>query len=653
LAIANHSSLLAVRRALAVAIVLALASGAALPCAALAKRAPSHLHAFASCPEIVGYAQRHFAQTKGAPSPGVAPLAEPAIPARTPADATTAPAAPSAGAKETAPTYSTTNVQEEGVDEPDIVKTDGATIFTVVGQTLYAVAASGPGGPRIVGSLALTRLGGDLLLHGSRLLVIQGASPIAVEPLAGGGIARLAPALLSQGQTLITEVDVGDPAALKVARTLTLDGQYVNARQNGATARVVLSSTPRAYTVAAVRGRASGWLPRSRFASRISGRHRTRKIVACRAVRRPPSFSGLGMVSILTIDLDKGLWEVDADAVMTDAQTVYGSAGHLYVATQRWIDPQTQPGDLPKTSTLIHRFDVGDPDRTTYEASGEVPGYLLNQYSLSEQGGDLRVASTEEPVWSQGEQQGSSQSHVTVLRRQGSTLAPIGRVSGLGQGQRIYSVRFIGDVGYVVTFRQVDPLYTIGLADPTAPKVLGQLELLGYSAYLHPIADDLLLGVGQDATPQGATKGVQVSLFGVGDPAHPKLLAQHAIGAASSSQVEFDSHAFLYWAPRQLVVLPVQVFDSGAGQPSSPGFTGAIALTVDRSGIAEAGRVAHDPADGYVPAINRSIVIGDQLLTVSDGGVLASALDGFGRVGWVAFPQPPAAASPGSPPKPR
>jgi uncharacterized secreted protein with C-terminal beta-propeller domain len=373
-------------------------------------------------------------------------------------------------------------------------------------------------------------------------------------------------------------------------------------------------------------------------------------MVACRAVRRPAVFSGLGTVSILTIDLDKGLWEVDADAVMTDAQTVYGSTSHLYVATQRWIDPQTAPRDLPTTTTLIHRFDVSHPDRTTYEASGEVPGYLLNQYSLSERGGDLRVASTADPVWWQGQQQGSSQSQVTVLRRDGATLAPVGRVSGLGQGQRIYSVRFIGDVGYVVTFRQVDPLYTIDLSDPTAPKVLGELELLGYSAYLHPIAPDLLLGVGQDATPEGRAKGVQLSLFGVGDPAHPKLLAQHALGAASSSQVEFDSHAFLYWAPRQLVVLPVEVFDAGA-PASSPGFTGAVALTVTASGIAEAGRVAHDPTDGYVPPITRSVVIGDQLLTVSDGGVLASALDGFGRLGWVAFPAPPVTSSPGPAPR--
>jgi Beta propeller domain len=626
-----------------VTIALALGTGAALPSGALAKRAPMRLRAFASCPQLVDYAKDHFARTRGATGGGVTPLAEPGLQGRTP----NATSAPDAAAKESAPSYSTTNVQEEGVDEPDVVKTDGATVFTVAGDTLHAVAA-GAGAPRIAGSLKLARPGGDLLLHGKRLLVIQSAGAIVDTPVAAPRVVA-APAA---GQTIITEVDVTDPAAPKVARTLTLDGQYVNARQNGATARVVLSSTPRAYALADVRGRASGWLPRSRFASRISGRHRTRTIVACRAVRRPPAFSGLATVSILTIDLDKGLWEVDADAVMTDAQTVYGATGHLYVATQRWIDPQTDAPELPTTRTLIHRFDVSDPDHTTYEASGEVPGYLLNQYSLSEQGGDLRVASTADPVWWQGRQQGSSQSQVTVLRRDGATLVPVGHVSGLGQGQRIYSVRFIGDVGYVVTFRQVDPLYTIDLSNPSAPKVLGELELLGYSAYLHPIADDLLLGVGQDATPEGRTKGVQVSLFGVGDPAHPKLLAQRALGAASSSQVEFDSHAFLYWAPRQLVVLPVQVYDSGPGG-SSPGFTGAVALTVTAAGIAEAGRVAHDSADGYVPPISRSIVIGDQLLTVSDGGVLASALDGFGRVGWVAFTQPPASSSPGSPPKPR
>jgi uncharacterized secreted protein with C-terminal beta-propeller domain len=610
-----------------VALVLASTCVAALPSPALGKRAPSRLRSFASCAQLVGYAQRHLAQTHGVPEQVMPGVVEPTIPVARPGT----PSAPEATADKQAssPSYSTTNVQEAGVDEPDVVKTDGATIFTVVGRTLYALATSGPGAPRIAGALDLGRDGGDLMLHGHRLIVIQGQD-------GGGPIAlRIAPAP-AQGQTVITDVDVSDPARLKVARTLTLDGQYVNARQNGGTVRVVLSSTPRAYALPAARDRASGWVPRSRFASRISGRHRVRAIVPCGTVRRPPSFSGLGMLSILTVDLDKGLWAVDSDGVMTDAQTVYGSPSHLYVATQRWIDPDTSARALPQTSTLIHRFDVTDPDRTTYEASGVVDGYLLNQYSLSEYKGDLRVASTSRPTWWQGAQTVPSQSFVTVLRRAGATLAPVGRVAGLGQDQRIYSVRFLGDVGYVVTFRQVDPLYTIGLADPTKPKVLGELELLGYSAYLHPISGDLLLGVGQDATPEGRTKGVQVSLFGVGDPAHPMLLAQHALGASSSSQVEYDSHAFLYWAPSKLVVLPVQVFDDRAS--AAPGFTGALALRVDQAGITEVGRVAHDPVDGYPPPVTRSLVIGPSLWTLSDGGVLASALDGLGRVGWLPFP---------------
>jgi Beta propeller domain len=597
-----------------VALVLASTCVAALPSPALGKRAPSRLRSFASCAQLVHYAQRHVAETRGASEPAVPPLAEPAIPGRTPET--------TAGQEDTTPAFSTTNVQEEGVDEPDIVKTDGSTIFTIVGQTLYAVAAGGPGAPRIAGSLSLVRYGGDLMLRGGRLIVIQGAAASPAEPV----VSDTARPAATRGQTVITEVDVRDPAALRVSRTLTLDGQYVNARQNAGTVRVVLSSTPRAYALPAARDRATGWVPRSRFASNVSGRRRARAILPCGAVRRPPTFSGLGMLSILTIDLDKGLWAVDADGVMADAETVYGSPSHLYVATQRWIDPDTSAGALPQASTLIHRFDVTDPDRTTYEASGVVEGYLLNQYSLSEFKGDLRVASTSRPTWWQGAQTVASQSFVTVLRRAGATLAPVGRVAGLGQGQRIYSVRFIGDVGYVVTFRQVDPLYTIGLADPTKPKVLGELELLGYSAYLHPISDDLLLGVGQDATPEGRTKGVQVSLFGVGDPAHPKLLAQHALGASSSSQVEYDSHAFLYWAPSKLVVLPVQVSD---------GFAGALALRVDQSGIAEAGRVAHDRASG---PITRALVIGGGLWTLSDGGVLVSALDGFAPLGWLPFP---------------
>ena len=123
-----------------------------------------------------------------------------------------------------------------------------------------------------------------------------------------------------------------------------------------------------------------------------------------------------------------------------------------------------------------------------------------------------------------GAQQRDSESAVTVLREQGGRLAQIGQVGGLGRGERIYAARFLGDVGYLVTFRQVDPLYTIDLSNPAAPKVAGELKITGYSAYLHPIGEDLLLGVGQEASEQGRRLGAQVSLFDVSDPASPKRL---------------------------------------------------------------------------------------------------------------------------------
>jgi uncharacterized secreted protein with C-terminal beta-propeller domain len=257
---------------------------------------------------------------------------------------------------------------------------------------------------------------------------------------------------------------------------------------------------------------------------------------------------------------------------------------------------------------------------------------------MSEQDGYLRVASTNAPLWWSPGNDRPSESFVTVLRQDGSSLQEVGRVGGLGKGERIYAVRFLGDVGYVVTFRQVDPLYTVGLSDPAHPQVLGSLDLLGYSAYLHPVGDGLLLGVGQAANEQGRTAGTQVSLFDVSDPAKPARLSNKVVGNGSSSSVEFDPHAFLWWDPLKLAVLPVQIYGDSSSQ-----FTGAIGFHATKAdGVTEAGR-ASQPADsyGYSPAIMRSLVVGQRLFTVSAAGAMASDLSSFADRGFVAFPQPP------------
>ena len=686
------------RRTSILALTLVLG---AVPAPALALRRAAHVRprAFASCARLVGYERTHFAVTHGVPETSPRPLSEPSIKAPSPSGSVSPQAAApveNAGINVSGTSFSTTNNQEPGIEEPDVVKTDGSTIFAVEQGTLYAVLAGGPA-PHLAGSLPLgsTGYGAQLLLRGSRLLVISGsqALPIGVAvpalPAALGGqpsaLSGVAPAALARptspvasvpsivpspyyyaATTTITEVDVHDPAAMKVARTMTVEGTFVDARQNGAIARLVISSAPRAIATPALRAHASGWVPARRFHSLITGHRYTRPVAACSAVFRPAQFSGMGMLSILSINLDRGLYATDSTALMADAQVVYGSSSSLYVATQRWINPLTPATKVPSSlETVIDQFDATNPEHTTLIASGEVPGYLLNQFSLSEYHGYLRVASTSRPIWWNAAQPPPSQSYVTVLADHGGVLATVGQISGLGAGQQIYSVRFIGDAGYVVTFRRVDPLYTIDLSSPTSPRVAGQLELEGYSAYLHPVAEGLLLGIGQEVGPGNEPSGAQLELFDVSNPAAPRLQARATLGSGSSSQVQYDHHAFLFWPPTALAVLPVSIYPtttvsvpptpqplpatgSGGGQGStaepSGGFVGAIGFRVDHSGITEVGRIVHDPVNGTSPQIDRSLVIGQQLFTVSSEGVMASSLATLARQAFVTFPSPPPAA---------
>ena len=574
--------------------------------------------------------------------------------------------------------FSGTNVQEEGVDEPDIVKTDGNVVYAVAQGKLNAVDVSGPV-PVLLGALPLGEgFGQQLLLAGDRLLVTA-TTGFFFEPLPAmegdvmpGGAAS----------TILTEVDVSDPAAMRIVRTLTLDANYVSARLVGSVARLVVSSTPtnlpfvypetgkrRDIAAAERRNRAvirastlDNWLPVYRVHEAVTGRTTTKSLLGCPRVRHPAEFSGLGLLSVLTLDLAQGIEPVDTDAVMAGGEMVYASTQGLYVATQQWVDPAelddptTSP---PAVTTAIHKFDISSPAETEYRGSGTVTGYLLNQWSLSEQNGFLRVVSTDAPSWWGGEES-ETESMVTVMAEQDGRLATVGRLGGLGHGERVYAVRFIGDLGYVVTFRQVDPLHVIDVSDPANPVLRGALHIPGYSAYLHPIGDGLLLGIGQDATSDGRVLGTQVSVFDVTSPDNPVLLHKLRLGEGAS-EVEFDHHAFLYWPGTGLAVLPLERWsldESGASDYSA----GAVGLLVGRAGIVQVGTVEHqstpsgDPDfPAYPTPIRRSLVVGDTLYTVSELGLEASDLVTLTDRAWVSFgtPQPPPVGVPegeGSPP---
>jgi uncharacterized secreted protein with C-terminal beta-propeller domain len=585
---------------------------------------PVRLTAFGSCGQLLGYAKtqaRRFVGPYGLGARG-GPIAE----------TTRAAAPPQQGVD-----FSGTNVQEEGVDEPDLVKTDGRTLFAVAGGKLRAVDVDGLR-PRLLDSLALDpAMTHELLLHGDKLLVISRGG-FWIEPLPAIA-ARIAP--YQPAKSVLAEIDVSNPARLRLVRTLTLDGSYVAARLVGGSARIVTTSqipaalpfvqpkdgSKEAQQAATTRNRAvvassrvSRWLPTYRIKRAGAKAGKARPLVQCRHVRRASSFSGLGMLTVLTVDLAKGLQPVDSAAVMTDGRIVYASPESLYVATERWADrpdPDTPTQDKNGVQTEIHKFDISSPVKTHYRGSGRVSGYLLSQWSLSEHRGVLRVVSTESPAWwGTG---GETESFLTTLRQSSGNLVQAGRIGGLGKGERVYSVRFVGDTGYVVTFRQIDPLYTLDLAVPERPRVLGELKIPGYSAYLHPIGEDLLLGVGQDATEEGRPTGTQLSIFDVSNLRRPTRVHTEHLGQGWS-EAEHDHHAFLFWPRTGLVMIPFE--------------QRAVGFRVGRArGIDPLGRVEHDQAQ----PIRRSLVVRDSVLTVSENGVKASSLANLAERGWVAF----------------
>ena len=548
-----------------------------------------------------------------------------------------------------------TNLQELGIDEPDLVKTDGRHIVVMTGNTLQIVIVDGTR-LRSAGSIDLGFWSEDLFLDGDRVVAIANAGYYPVpfiddvvfeEDIAGPYYPHHSPTVM------LAEIDISDADDPELARSLQIDGRYVSSRVVDGAIRLVISSQPtgfewsypeggglRSERVAEEENREivrnstiENWLPYYVVTSHV-GVDRTideGTLLDCHRTHRPEEFSGLRTLSLVTLDAGE-LAIADATAVFADGEIVYSSGEAAYVATSRWIDPIVweqgrQPDDM---ATRIHKFTL-EPRSAEYAASGSVPGYMLSQWSMSEWQGDLRVATTTSPQWWDTP---DSESVVTVLRDRGDELEAVGSVGDLGRGERIYAVRFIADRGYVVTFRQVDPLYVIDLSDPTRPTVDGELKIPGYSAYLHPVTDDHLLGVGQDADDNGRVFGLQASLFDVSDPTDPERTDRFTM-KGGHSELEWDHHAFLFDPSDGLTVVPFQRWDETHEGPQA----GAMVFEVTAAGIDEIGTVSHETKAGWgweMP-IRRSLLIDGHLVTVSDAGVMLTAPGTLETLDWVGF----------------
>ncbi|MEX2655293.1 MAG: beta-propeller domain-containing protein [Acidimicrobiia bacterium] len=567
--------------------------------------------------------------------------------------------------------FTESNNQVSGVDEIDIVKTDGNRIYTVVDGVLR-VGTVGDPGITMAGSLAF----GEWWPQG---ILLQGDTVIAVGQIWGGDVtplaadSRIAPGYWTS-ITRIAEIDVSDAANPRIVRTLDMDGSFVSARNVGGSIRLALNSNPVGLEFVTPSGgglqaerRATeanreiirnstldNWLPYF-VLTEANGSTSEGQLVDCDTVMAPNTFAGIDTLSLLTFDFGSGIGAWDEAGVVASGATMYATADATYLATQQWMDwgimTEAETADAAEGfTTQIHKFTTtGGVPR--YVASGEVKGFLLNQFSMDEYAGDLRVASTTSPNdwWMSDE----SESRVTVLRPSGDTLAEIGMVDGLGLTERIFAVRFMGPTGYVVTFRQTDPLYVVDLSNPAAPAVVGELKIPGYSAYLHPVADGRLLGVGQDADEEGMVTGTQISLFDVTNPADPQRIDQITL-EGGWSQAEGNHLAFTFVDGTALAPYERwtwEIVESDTAKEQSTFDTGVLAIRVNGDTLSLDGilRTELDSAvtldseddwgriDPYRMVPQRTIVIDGYVYTVTAGGIAIHSFDTLTRVTFQRF----------------
>ena len=282
--------------------------------------------------------------------------------------------------------------------------------------------------------------------------------------------------------------------------------------------------------------------------------------------------TGRGISSILTLDLLEDNFSFNADHILSNWATVYASGDVMLLAESAWNSWWFwgDEGIGNNEMTNIHAFDISSPGQTDYIASGRINGTIQDQFSLSEYNGNIRVCSTT-GQWGRWwmEDPEPMVSHVSVLglNSEGTVYEVIGHVGGIAEGEQIWSARFIGDKAYLVTFRNIDPLWTIDLSEPTNPQVIGELEVPGVSTYIHPLGENHLLTIGIAGDEDGLDWGVtQISIFDVSDFSKPKLESSLKLNPApdndngwsySYSEATYEHKAFQYWEEDGILSIPL------------------------------------------------------------------------------------------------
>lgn len=523
------------------------------------------------------------------------------------------------------PDYSSTNVQVAGVDEADIVKTDGEYIYTLSNGHISIIKAYPPETAVLVSTITFDKVyPTEFFVNGDRLVVIGSQYDTRITPYYSGPIGLYYPELLyepSKASMLI--YNIHDKAHPTLLRDLTMTGEYFESRMTGdyvyfvvyQTAYIIYDTAilPKIYSD----GHASEVAPSQiHYYNGSSNYYQYTTFVAANVqnATEAPTY--------LTV-------------MLGGTSSMYVSPSNIYV-TFREMDG----------NTTIYRVHFKD-NNMTCEANGQVPGNELNQFSMDEYNNHFRIVTT---TWKNYTQQ-----NLYILDM---NLSIVGRLENLGVTENLHATRFMGNRCYIVTFKKTDPLFVINISDPTNPTVLGELKIPGYSDYLHPYDENHLIGVGKEAVEAESGdfawyQGIKLALFDVTNVSNPIQLANHTIGERGSDSPVLSNHkAFLFDKTRNLLVLPVSEAKIDESQypygvpPYAYGTTvwqGAYVFNVTLTGgFNLTGRITHGTEGGGVPEVgywvNRALYIESVLYTVSDRKVKMNNLTDLAVIDEIQLP---------------
>jgi inhibitor of cysteine peptidase len=527
------------------------------------------------------------------------------------------------------PSFTTTNDQVQGVDELDIVKTDGTYLYVDSSQAVTIIRAYPVDATSVVSTIDLPNF-----------------SVIGIS-LVPQRLAILGQSLVNSSVTLRL-YNVSDPSTPTLLNSLAVSGEYVGARTTQGYFYLVVqqpsytsndgSSVTAAYPTVDEEGVSSVLPPDSTYYT--------------------PNRSQISVYTmVLSMSMSTGV-ESSVAVLTGPSSTIYVSASNIYVVYSNFYpyyadgiagdvfnggDASSAGGQQENSTVFRVAYSAGN---ITVAAAGSFPGAVLSQYSMNEYNSYFMVATSRSGV-----------DDVFVLNQ---NLSQSGVIRNIAPGENIYAVRFEGDLGYVVTFEQVDPLFTISFANPADPVILSALHVTGFSDYLYPFGSDYLVGVGKDTVNSSSGNfayylGLKLSLFNV-TSANSTEVANYMIGdRGTDSTVLDDPLAFTFDTSTNTMVIPVDLYTTSGSQSSpsssscigcSPQFgdftwQGAYVFNVSTSGFKLLGTVTQNQP-GQSPSTNeidRSVIIGNVLYTISQNEVMASSLSSFSTLATIQLTQ--------------